>query len=421
MPQPVRQLLAPHGGVLAPDAIRAFIHALREDGGFAGRRVLVIIPDDTRSGPMPLLFEALSEALGPPHSARLEFLVALGTHRPMAEDRMARHLGMDAATRAARFPAVVVHNHRWDLPGTLRSCGRISRDEIRTLSDGLLEDEVDVQLNALIDEFDDLLVVGPVFPHEVVGFSGGAKYFFPGISGGDVIDFTHWLGALHSIPRIIGVKDTPVRAVIHRAAGFITQRTRALKFVVTPAGVKGLFAGAVNDAWSAAADLSATVHIVRSPRRYHTILACAPPMYEDIWTAGKCMYKLMSVLEPGGRLIIFAPHITEISHSHGKELRRIGYHVLDYFTGQWERFSGESKCIMAHSVHVRGLGRFEDGVEKPDAEVILATGIPREACEQVSLGYIDPATINPADFAGLEHEGVLMVPKAGEYLYRLEE
>lgn len=411
--------IAEAGGFLDQAAVDGFIRRFAESGAYDGRRVLAIIPDDTRTGPMPWIFQALATHLAP-RAAALEFLIALGTHRPMDDERIARHLGIDRAARAKRFPGVEVHNHRWDLDGTLREFGRIPAGEVRALTDGLLEEEVSVQLNGMIERFDDLLVVGPVFPHEVVGFSGGAKYFFPGISGGDVIDFTHWLGALHTIPGIIGRKDTPVRAVIHRAAECIAQRTTALKMVVVPGGAKGLFHGPVNDAWSEAADLSARVHIVRSPRRYHTILACAPRMYEDLWTAGKCMYKMMDVLEPGGRLIIHAPHIREVSYSHGPEIRRVGYHVRDYFTKQPGRFARESKCILAHSTHVKGVGTYEDGVERPAAEVVLATAIDEASCRAINLGWMDPARIDPADYAGREDEGVLLVERAGEFLYRCE-
>jgi len=75
---------------------------------------------------------------------------------------------------------------------------------------------------------------------------------------------------------------------------------------------------------------------------------------------------------------------------------------------------------LAHSTHVRGIGQCLNGVEQPRVKVVLATGIPQEVCERVNLGYLDPATINPQDYANREEEGVLLVPKAGEILYRLK-
>lgn len=133
------------------------------------------------------------------------------------------------------------------------------------------------------------------------------------------------------------------------------------------------------------------------------------------------MYKLEPVVADGGELIIYAPHIHEFSQTHDAAIRRIGYHVRDYFLGQWDRFKNEPWGIMAHSTHVRGVGTYENGVEKPRITVTLATGIPEEECLAVNLAYRDPATINPADYANREDEGILMVPSAGEMLYRLKK
>ncbi|MCA9092706.1 MAG: hypothetical protein KDA68_04430, partial [Planctomycetaceae bacterium] len=126
------------------------------------------------------------------------------------------------------------------------------------------------------------------------------------------------------------------------------------------------------------------------------------------------------VVADGGELIIFAPHMHEISITHGKLIEEVGYHVRDYFLKQWDRFGHIPRGILAHSTHVRGGGTFEDGIEKPRVQVTLASGISREVCERINLGYRDPASINPADFANRESEGILLVPKAGEMLYRLK-
>ena len=135
--------------------------------------------------------------------------------------------------------------------------------------------------------------------------------------------------------------------------------------VVHDGGLAGLFAGTPEAAWSEAADLSDQLHIIYKGHPFHTVLSCAPPMYDEIWVGGKCMYKLEPVVADGGELIIYAPHIREISETHGAIIRRIGYHVRDYFLGQWERFKDEPWGILAHSTHVRGVGTYENGVEKP--------------------------------------------------------
>jgi lactate racemase len=263
--------------------------------------------------------------------------------------------------------------------------------------------------------------LGPVFPHEVVGFSGGNKYLFPGISGPEILNFFHWLGAVITTVGVIGHADTPVRRVVDRAGAMVPRIRRCFAMVVRDGGLAGLFFGTPEVAWQRAVNLSRDHHIIWKNRTFHTILSCAPPMYDELWVGAKCMYKLEPVLAEGGELIIYAPHMKEISVIHGKLIREIGYHCRDYFLGQWDRFKHFPWGVLAHSTHVFGLGTWKDGVEQGRARVTLATGIPERVCREVNLGYRDPASLNPQDFANRESEGVLLVPKAGETLYRLRD
>ncbi len=279
-----------------------------------------------------------------------------------------------------------------------------------------------VSLNRRIFDYDQIVICGPVFPHEVVGFSGGNKYFFPGIAGADVINFTHWLGALITNYEIIGAGYTPVRAVIDRAASMVTVPTACFALVVTPAGLAGLYFGPAREAWERASALSAQRHIVWLDAPVRQVLSVMPPMYADVWTAGKGMYKIEPVVADGGEVIIYAPHITEVSYTHGRILDEVGYHCRDYFVAQPERFAGYPGGVLAHSTHVKGLGTYDaaTGVETPRVTVTLATGIPPERCRRINLGYRDPASIDVAAWSGREREGILVVPRAGEMLYRLK-
>jgi len=253
----------------------------------------------------------------------------------------------------------------------------------------------------------------------VVGFSGGNKYFFPGISGPDVINQTHWLGALNTNYVINGTKKTTVRDVINRAASLIRIPRLCFSLVCTHDGLHGLFVGAPEEAFDAAADLSAKVHIVWKERPFKSVLSMAPAMYDDLWVGAKCMYKLEPVVAEGGELIIYAPHIKEVSFTHGKVIDRVGYHCRDYFLKQLDKFRDEPPMILAHCTHVKGMGTFENGVERPRITVTLATGIPEERCRRINLGYRDPRTIDPEKWANRENEGVLLVREAGEMLFRL--
>jgi nickel-dependent lactate racemase len=407
---------------LTEDEVRNLTAEALAQANLDGKRVLVIIPDGTRSGPIDLFFRLFHELLWG-RVAALDYLLALGTHQPMSEQAIHRRLGVSAEEMASRYAGVRVFNHYWEDPDTFRTLGVIPASEIEELSRGLLVQDVPVALNKMIFDYDQLIICGPVFPHEVVGFSGGNKYFFPGISGREVIDFTHWLGALITSYEIIGTKYTPVRAVIDRAAAFVEVPKLCFSLVVKDGGLVGLYIGAPEESWSQAVDLSAQVHIIYVDHPYRQVLSIMPEMYDDIWTAAKGMYKLEPVVADGGEVIIYAPHITEISYTHGRVIDEIGYHVRDYFVKQWERFKDYPWGVLAHSTHLRGIGTYENGVERPRIQVTLATGIPRERCERVNLGYRDPATIDPQEWMerAREDEDLLVVPHAGEMLYRLRE
>lgn len=385
-----------------------------------GKRVLFIIPDSTRSMPMPGMFRGLFQALRD-RVARLDYLIALGTHPPMADDAIRAMLGITADERRTTYGDVDIFNHEWDNHDALAEIGTISEEEIAHISEGMMREAVRITVNKRIFDYDLVCIVGPVFPHEVVGMSGGNKYFFPGVAGADILNLFHWLGALITNPVINGTKYTPVRQVVDRAASFIQVPKFCFCLNVVDGQCKGIFAGSPEAAWDAAADLATKTHIVYKDHPFASVLAMAPEMYDEIWVAGKCMYKLEPVVADGGELIIYGPHIKEISVTHGHFIKKVGYHTRDYLLAQMGRFKDIPGGILAHSSHVRGIGTYENGIEKCRVQVTLATAIPEEECKAVNLGYRDPATICPDDWKDREDEGYLLVPHAGETLYRLKE
>ena len=404
---------------LAEEKIREIIKTRTPPSLYEGKRVLALTPDGTRTCPLPMMVRILREVIGA-RAARLDFMVALGTHPIMMDEEILNLYGIDAASRGGLFGQSSFFCHRWDDPSTFQRIGELAEEEVATISGGLLRERVPIDINKSIFDYDMILILGPVFPHEVVGFSGGAKYLFPGISGGEFLHFFHWLGALITCRKIIGKKETPVRRVIHRALEQIDLPIHCLAMVVDPAArLRGLFAGDVLEAWSAATDLSAAIHIVEKKRSFRIVLGRAPEMYDEIWVAGKVVYKLEQVVAPGGTLIIYAPHISKISTTWGDQIERIGYHVRDYFLAHPELFCVVPRGVIAHSTHVCGTGCYENGVETPDVRVVLATAIPEETCRRIGLGYLDPAKVRIDDYRDREEEGVLFVDHAGETLYRL--
>lgn len=409
--------------LLPDDEVARVVRETLADGDVDGKRVLVVVPDGTRTAPIPNMFRLLHEELSG-RAAGLNFLVALGTHRPMSREHLDHLFGVEQGDWETTFQDVGVFNHEWWKPETFAFLGTITAEEVAEISEGLLEEEVDVRLNRMVVEHDLVVVCGPVFPHEVVGFSGGNKYFFPGVGGQEVIDLSHWLGALITNYEIIGRGGTtPVRRLIDRAASLIPTPKLCLAMVVAPGSrdLAGLYGGTPEEAWAGAADLSARVHVTYVERPFRRVLSVIPEIYEDIWTAAKGMYKTEPAVADGGEIVIYAPHITEVSYSHGGELAEVGYHVRDYFTKQWERFKDYPGGVLAHSTHLKGAGTYdaETGEERPRVRVTLATGISEERCRAHNVGYLDPEEVDPEDWRGRENEGVVLIPKAGEVLYRL--
>ena len=408
------------GECLSDDEILTTLYRGLE-GNFRGQKVLVLMPDHTRSAPLPFLFRALVEILQ--DTRQLDFMVALGTHPPLSDESLNSLVGITREERYSIYKHIGLLNHAWGDPSTHIQIGIITRTEIQAVAGERwhpsLAGDVDVRINKAALEYEHILILGPTFPHEVVGFSGGAKYLFPGISGPEMINVTHWLGALAGVVDTIGVKETPTRTLIHIAARMLKTPVTLIGLVVVDQGLSGLFIGDTLSAWSGAADLSAKRHICWVDKPFHRVLSCAPAMYDELWTAAKAMYKLEPAIAVGGELVLYAPHLNTVSRTHGKYIYEIGYHILPYFLKDWERYRHIPLSVLAHSTHLKGSGQMEGGEEHPNVTVKLASQISPKDCDHLNLGYLNPANINMAEWQNHEAEDVMFVPKAGEILYRL--
>ncbi|GIF00876.1 lactate racemase domain-containing protein [Paractinoplanes rishiriensis] len=398
--------------ILDDQQVRAFVLRSLAGADLDGRSVCVIVPDGTRSCPMPLLLSAVHQALHG-RASRVTVLVALGTHAAMGPTQLEVYLG-------SPYAGFTVLNHEWWKPETFVTVGDIDAEQVAELSEGRLRQPVPVVLNRAVVDHDVCLVIGPVFPHEVVGFSGGNKYFFPGVAGQEIIDFSHWLGALITSAQIIGTRGiTPVRALIDRAAAMIPSRRLALCLVVK-SGTGELHAasfGPPEAAWAACADVSAQTHVRYLDAPVRRVVSVVPVKYDDMWTGAKGFYKVEPVVADGGQVIVYAPHITRISAMH-PEIEQIGYHCRDYFLKQWERFSHHHWGVLAHSTHLRGAGTYDpEQGEHGRVTVSLATGIPEDVVRAANLDYLDPASVDPELLAA--DPDTLVVAEAGEVLYRL--
>jgi nickel-dependent lactate racemase len=405
---------------LSPAELRSIVAEALDDIG-RGERVLAIVPDKTRDDNTDLLFPFAAEVLAEKNVAQFDALVAQGTHAPMTEAEKREKIGV---SRIAGGFIGHLFDHRWNREDELVTLGELSADTIAELTDGLMHESVPVRLNALLTpgKYDTVLVFGATMPHEVAGFAGGAKYFFPGVAGPELTHLTHWLGALATIENVIGRIETPTRRVIEAAAAFVPARVISFTSVSTrdQNGLRthALFAGDIYESFRRAARVSSQVHIKYVGRRYQRVIALLDRHYDELWVGGKASYKLGSIIEEGGELIIYAPHLSQLSSTHGRLIEKYGYAPLEQVREMVEG-SDELRanlCVAAHLAHVSyGSARNAAGQLTPRYRITLASAVTEEACHRVNLGFLDHRTFRLEDYQS--DSNTLVVADAGRDLY----
>jgi nickel-dependent lactate racemase len=389
-----------------------------------GERVLAIIPDRTRDDNTHLLFPMAAQFLASRNVAQFDALVAQGTHGPMTEAQKLSKIGGGNADLSGLGR---IFDHQWDNSDELVTLGQLSSTQVNELTGGLINEAVDVRLNSLLAPglYDTVLVFGATVPHEVAGFAGGAKYFFPGVAGPELTHMTHWLGALATIEQVIGRVETPTRRMIEAAAAFVPAEVISFTSVNTRdvEGLKtqALFAGDINETLRSAATVSAEVHIKYTGRKYRRVLALLDEHYDELWVGGKASYKLGSVIEEGGELIIYAPHLNNISATHGRLIEKYGYAPLETVREMVE-YSDELRanlCVAAHLAHVSfGSSLNQEGQITPRYRITLASAISEELCRRVKLGFLDYRTVRREDYES--DPNTFVVENAGRDLYLVE-
>ena len=182
--------------------------------------------------------------------------------------------------------------------------------------------------------------------------------------------------------------------VPHSLIGLVTQHE----------GVAGLYYGPTRDAWHRAAELSSVRHIVRIPAPAKRVLAIMPEMYTDLWTGAKGMYKSEPAVADGGEVVIYAPHIREVSHVHGAVIREVGYHCRDYFLKHWDRFRLFPGGILAHSTHVKGkaLTTLSRASKRRASTSLWPQASPKRSVARSTLAISIPQRSTPANGARMK-------------------
>jgi nickel-dependent lactate racemase len=388
-----------------------------------GARIVAIVPDKTRDDTTHLLLPMAIDELTGKNPESFEVLIAQGTHSPMTDAEKFAKTGREAWATWTRDSEI--HNHRWNNPAELIELGELGSETVAELTDGIYSKGVKVSVNRRISpaNCDIVLIFGAVLPHEVAGFAGGAKYLFPGVSGRELTNVTHWIGALSGIESVIGRVDTPVRRMIEAAADMIPARIVCFSSVVSRVNdgtikTRALFAGDLRKTFRAAADISREVHIRRIGRKYSRVVALLDRHFDELWTGGKASYKLGGIIEDGGELIIYAPHLTHFSRTHGKKIERFGYAPIERVRemAAAEPELADDLCVAAHLAHVAYAGRQNgNGSYVPRFRITLSSQISKERCERANLGFADPKGF---DLEKLQSDAdTLIVHRAGRDLY----
>ncbi|HWW77866.1 MAG TPA: lactate racemase domain-containing protein [Pyrinomonadaceae bacterium] len=407
---------------LTPEELRAIVEQALLTVG-PGARVLAIVPDKTRDDNTDVLFPFAAEILKARGAEQFDALVAQGTHMPMTEEEKRAKVGLEAG---ATLPLLgEIFDHQWNDPNELVDLGELSAERVSELTGGLINESVKVNLNRLLAPgvYDTVLILGATVPHEVAGFAGGAKYFFPGVAGPNLTHATHWLGALASIENIIGRVETPTRHMIEAAADLVPARVISINSVVTRGDderlrTHALFCGDFREAFRRAAEVSRQVHIKYTGRKYKRVVALLDEHYDELWVGGKASYKLGGIIEEGGELVIYAPHLRAISETHGLLIEKYGYAPIDRVR-EMVALSTELRsnlAVAAHLAHVSYAGtRDETGKVIPRYKITMASALDEATCRRVNLGFMDHREFRREDYD--DDPDTLVVERAGRDLY----
>jgi nickel-dependent lactate racemase len=310
---------------LTSDELRdLFLGALEKVGKRS--KVLTIPPDHTRAASRA--GELTRHAWKYYGAGLCAILPALGTHRAMSSEQLLSMFG--------EIPSALFHAHKWR--EDVETIGVVPRDFIREQSEGRLDYDWPAQVNRLVSrgQFDLILSLGQVVPHEVIGMANYNKNILVGTGGPDSINRSHYLGAVYGMERIMGRTDNPVRRVLNYAASHFLA-SLPIVYVLTvvsrnSAGVpvaRGLFIGDDSECFHRAAELSFQVNTALMPKPLRKVVVYLDPReFHSTWLGNKAIYRTRMALENGGELIILAPGVREFGEDPliDRLIRKYGYH-----------------------------------------------------------------------------------------------
>jgi nickel-dependent lactate racemase len=376
-------LYCTHGGQdfeLSSGELRDLLFAALEKlGGRA--KVLVVPPDQTRAASRA--GELTNFAWNYYGDALRAVLPALGTHKAMSAERIAGMFG--------DIPLSLFHSHNWR--EDVETVGVVPGEFIYAQSEGKLDYVWPAQVNRLISrgDFDLILSIGQVVPHEVIGMANYNKNILVGTGGPDSINRSHYLGAVYGMERIMGRTDNPVRRVLNYAA-FHFLGGLPIVYVLTVVGrndsganvVRGLFVGDDSECFHQAADLSFRVNFTLMPEPMRkAVVYLNPHEFHSTWLGNKAIYRTRMGMADGGELIILAPGVREFGEDLRIDelIRKYGYHGTEATLAMVQENEDLRADLgaAAHLIHGSSEGRFH---------ITWCPGdLTREEVEGAGFGY----------------------------------
>lgn len=393
--------------------------------GYQPKSTLLIPPDFTRchswAGPITTILYKLLSSIG-----RVDIMPALGTHETMSDEERLRMFGPG-------IPAECFISHDWRRD--IRSLGEIPGTVIHELSDGKLDYSVQIEINRRVMDGDyDLIVsIGQVVPHEVAGMANGNKNILIGCGGKDMIDKSHFLGAVCGIEQTLGRTDTPVRRLFDIAKqGFL--HNLPLHYIQTVTSVipdervlPGLFIGEGREPFAAAAQMSQQVNLTLLEQPVQKVLVyLEPDHFRSTWLGNKAIYRTRMAIADGGELVIIAPGIRHFGEDPeiDRLIRTYGYHgtprILELLNEKAELRANLSAA--AHLIHGSTEGRFR--------VTYASGGISREEIEAVGFGFqsleesirrYHPASLKQGNNTMADGETIYFIPNPALGLWALNE
>ena len=352
-------------------------------------KVMLIPPDYTRyHSNAGILSQAAYEHFG---DAVKDVMPALGTHVPVSEDQRKKMFG--------KIPKSLFRVHDWR--NDVVTIGHVSGDMVKAASNGRLSDPWPAQLNKLVwkGEHDLVLSLGQVVPHEVLGMANHSKNLFVGVGGADAINFSHFIGAVYGMERMMGVADNPLRRIFNTAAKQFL-KDLPIVYALTVVGrdeksgdlvTRGLFIGSGEECFYEAAKLSMEVNFTMVERPIKKcVVYLDPEEYHTTWLGNKSIYRTRMAIADGGELVVLAPGV----HRFGEDdkidelIRKYGYRTTPEILDLLEKNTDMMKNLsaVAHLIHGSTENRFN--------VKWCAKGLTRKEIEGVGYDYEDYSTMS---------------------------